>query len=116
KNGVPGLRWWPPRQAAGARSDLAAARRKLAPTGQEPGPARPGRRRRDMSTMEQGRPADAAPGAADLGAAVEEQMAKIVTELGAALGVLLTSLGTRSGLWAALAGVGPLTTGQEAAV
>src|SRR5689334_20037490 len=103
------------RQVAGARSDLAAARRKLAPTGQEPGPARPGRRRRDMSTMEQARPADVAPDAADLGAAAEEQMAKIVTELGAALGVLLTSLGTRSGLWAALAGAGPLTTAQVAA-
>jgi Methyltransferase domain/Rv2258c-like winged HTH domain len=39
----------------------------------------------------------------------------IVTELGAALGVLLTSLGTRSGLWAALAGAGPLTTADMAA-
>ena len=68
-----------------------------------------------MSTMEQARPADVAPDAAELGAAVEEQMAKIVTELGAALGVLLTSLGTRSGLWAALAGAGPLTTAQVAA-
>jgi SAM-dependent methyltransferase len=68
-----------------------------------------------MSTMEQARPADAAPDAADLGAAIEEQMAKIVTELGAALGVLLTSLGTRSGLWAALAGAGPLTTAEVAA-
>src|SRR5690349_15841381 len=47
--------------------------------------------------------------------AVEEQMGKIVTELGAALGVLLTSLGTRSGLWAALAGAGPLTTAEVAA-
>ena len=68
-----------------------------------------------MSTMEQARPADVAPDTADLGAAVEEQMTKIVTELGAALGVLLTSLGTRSGLWAALAGAGPLTTAQVAA-
>ncbi len=42
-------------------------------------------------------------------------MGKIVTELGAALGVLLTSLGTRSGLWAALAGAGPLTTAEVAA-
>ena len=65
-----------------------------------------------MSTMEQARPADVAPDTADLGAAVEEQMTKIVTELGAALGVLLTSLGTRSGLWAALAGAGPLTTAR----
>jgi SAM-dependent methyltransferase len=47
--------------------------------------------------------------------AVEEQMGKIVTELGAALGVLLTSLGTRSGLWNALAGAGPLTTAEVAA-
>ena len=68
-----------------------------------------------MSTMEQARQADVAPDTADLGAAVEEQMAKIVTELGAALGVLLTSLGTRSGLWAALAGAGPLTTAEVAA-
>src|SRR4029077_17596285 len=42
--------------------------------------------------------------------AVEEQMGKIVTELGAALGVLLTSLGTRSGLWGALGGEGTRTT------
>ena len=42
-------------------------------------------------------------------------MGKIVTELGGALGVLLTSLGTRSGLWAALAGAGPLTTEEVAA-
>ena len=57
-----------------------------------------------MSTMQQAPPAEA----------VEEQMGKIVTELGAALGVLLTSLGTRSGLWAALAGAGPLTTAEVA--
>jgi SAM-dependent methyltransferase len=48
-------------------------------------------------------------------AAVEAQMGKIVTELGAALGVLLTSLGVRSGLWAALAGAGPLTATEVAA-
>ncbi len=40
----------------------------------------------------------------DMSAAVEAQMGKIISELGGALGVLLTSLGTRSGLWAALAG------------
>ena len=51
----------------------------------------------------------------DMNAAVEAQMAKIMTELGGALGVLLTSLGTRSGLWAALAGAGPLTTEEVAA-
>ena len=59
-----------------------------------------------MSTMQQQAPS---------AEAVEEQMGKIVTELGAALGVLLTSLGTRSGLWAALAGAGPLTTADVAA-
>ena len=51
----------------------------------------------------------------DMGAAVDAQMGKIMTELGSALGVLLTSLGTRSGLWAALAGAGPLTTEEVAA-
>jgi SAM-dependent methyltransferase len=51
----------------------------------------------------------------DMNAAVEAQMGRIMTELGAALGVLLTSLGTRSGLWAALAGAGPLTTEEVAA-
>ena len=50
-----------------------------------------------------------------MSAAVEAQMGKIMTELGGALGVLLTSLGTRSGLWAALAGAGPLTTEEVAA-
>jgi SAM-dependent methyltransferase len=48
-------------------------------------------------------------------AAVEAQMGKIITELGGALGVLLTSLGTRSGLWAALADAGPLTGAEVAA-
>ncbi len=42
-------------------------------------------------------------------------MGKILGELGGALGVLLTALGTRSGLWAALAGAGPLTVEQVAA-
>lgn len=51
----------------------------------------------------------------DLSAAVDAQMGKIMTELGGALGVLLTSLGTRSGLWAALAGAGALTTEEVAA-
>jgi len=55
------------------------------------------------------------PADAGLSAAVEAQMGKILTELGAALGVLLTALGTRSGLWAALAGAGPLTVDQVAA-
>ena len=69
-----------------------------------------------MSTMQQTPPvAEPGPGTQDMDAAVEAQMGKIVTELGAALGVLLTSLGTRSGLWAALAGAGPLTTADVAA-
>ena len=70
-----------------------------------------------MNAMQQAPPAEpgAVPDAQEMSAAVEEQMGKIVTELGAALGVLLTSLGTRSGLWAALAGAGPLTTAEVAA-
>ena len=73
-----------------------------------------------MSTMQQQVPPMAAearttPDAEDMGAAVEAQMGKIVTELGAALGVLLISLGIRSGLWAALADAGPLTTADVAA-
>lgn len=48
------------------------------------------------------------------GAAVEAQMGKIVAELGGALGVFLTALGTRSGLWAALADAGPLTSVEVA--
>ena len=62
-----------------------------------------------MSTMEQQVQATAAD---DMEAAVEAQMGKIMTELGAALGVLLTSLGVRSGLWAALAGAGPLSAAE----
>ena len=57
-----------------------------------------------------GTPADA-----ETHAAVEAQMGKILIELGGALGVLLTALGTRSGLWSALAGAGPLTVDQVAA-
>jgi SAM-dependent methyltransferase len=70
-----------------------------------------------VSTMQQTPPpsAEPGPGAGDMDAAVEAQMGKIMTELGGALGVLLTSLGTRSGLWAALAGAGPLTTADVAA-
>jgi SAM-dependent methyltransferase len=71
-----------------------------------------------VSTTHQQTPPKAAPSGRDtddMGAAVEAQMGKIVTELGAALGVLLTSLGTRSGLWAALAGAGPVTTADVAA-
>jgi SAM-dependent methyltransferase len=48
-------------------------------------------------------------------AAVEEQLGKIMTDLGGALGLLLISAGTRAGLWRALAGAGPLTVEQAAA-
>ncbi len=48
----------------------------------------------------------------DMDAAVEAQMGKIMTELGDALGVLVTALGVRSGLWAALARAGPLTAAE----
>ena len=68
-----------------------------------------------MSTMEQQGVGADHHEPQDMDAAVEAQMGKIMTELGGALGVLLTSLGTRSGLWAALAGAGPLTTEEVAA-
>jgi hypothetical protein len=42
-------------------------------------------------------------------------MGRLMSDLGSSLGVVTISLGTRSGLWAALAGVGPLTVGQAAA-
>src|SRR6476469_5351532 len=74
-----------------------------------PGPTRARPKEPVMTTIEQQAPP------ADADAAVQAQMGKIVTELGAALGVLLTALGTRSGLWAALAGAGPLTVDQVAA-
>lgn len=47
--------------------------------------------------------------------AVEEVMGRIATDLGGALGTLLTALGTRSGLWGALAEAGPLTVDEVAA-
>ena len=68
-----------------------------------------------MSTVEQQGVGADQHASQDMDAAVEAQMGKIMTELGGALGVLLTSLGTRSGLWAALAGAGPLTTDEVAA-
>jgi len=68
-----------------------------------------------MSTTQEQVPTTAAQDTEELDAAVEAQLGKIVTELGAALGVLLTSLGTRCGLWAALAEAGPLTTAEVAA-
>ena len=64
-----------------------------------------------MTTIEQQAPT----AAAETHAAVEAQMGKILIELGSALGVLLTALGTRSGLWSALAGAGPRTVDQVAA-
>ena len=62
-----------------------------------------------MSTMEQ---QTNTASESDMDAAVEAQMGKIMTELGDALGVLVTALGVRSGLWAALAGAGPLTAAE----
>jgi SAM-dependent methyltransferase len=76
-----------------------------------PGPARVRPEENVVTTLEQQAP----PADAELNAAVEAQMGKILTELGSALGVLLTALGSRSGLWAALAGAGPLTVDQVAA-
>jgi ubiquinone/menaquinone biosynthesis C-methylase UbiE len=46
--------------------------------------------------------------------AVEGQLGKLMNDLGSSLEVLTISLGTRSGLWAALAGAGPLTVEQAA--
>jgi SAM-dependent methyltransferase len=45
---------------------------------------------------------------------VDEVMGKILGELGGSLGVLLNALGTRAGLWAAMAGEGPLTPADVA--
>jgi SAM-dependent methyltransferase len=53
-------------------------------------------------------------GGDELARAVEAQMAKLLTELGGTLGVLLISLGIRSGLWSALAGGGPMTSAEVA--
>lgn len=47
-------------------------------------------------------------------AAVEEYLGRLTADLGGTLGVLLTSLGTRHGLWRALAGAGPCTAEQVA--
>ncbi len=49
-----------------------------------------------------------------LESAVEQQMGRLAADLGSSLGVLLVSLGTRSGLWSALAGAGPLTVAEVA--
>src|SRR6476661_6549012 len=45
-------------------------------------------------------------------AAVEEYLGRLTADLGGTLGVLLTSFGTRHGLWRALAGAGPCTVEQ----
>ena len=42
-------------------------------------------------------------------------MGRLLADLGSSLGMLTISLGTRSGLWSALAGAGPLTVEQVAA-
>ena len=42
------------------------------------------------------------------------QMGKILERAGGSLGVLLNALGTRTGLWAAMAGAGPLTPAELA--
>lgn len=47
--------------------------------------------------------------------AVEEVIGRITADMGGALGMLLTALGTRSGLWEALAGAGPLTVDEVTA-
>lgn len=47
--------------------------------------------------------------------AVEAAMGKVTSDLASALGVLVSSLGTRHGLWRALAGAGPLTVQEVAA-
>ncbi len=62
-----------------------------------------------MTTIE----TDEAPEAVEQ--AIEEQLGRLTSDLGSSLGVLTISLGTRSGLWAALAGAGPLPVEQVAA-
>jgi len=45
---------------------------------------------------------------------VDDVMGQLVTELGASLGVLLTDLGLRSGIWEAMADAGPLSVKEIA--
>jgi Methyltransferase domain len=66
-----------------------------------------------MSTIHEAAPAETDM-TDEMTAAVEEQMGRLMVDLGGSLGVLLISLGTRSGLWAALADAGPLTAEQVA--
>jgi SAM-dependent methyltransferase len=50
----------------------------------------------------------------DMETALEQAMGRLVSDMGSSLGLLLVSLGTRSGLWAALAEAGPLRVEQLA--
>src|SRR5262249_14299967 len=70
-------------------------------------------RMRDLISRPSGRRCDMSTTAEEI--AVDEVMGRILADLGGALGVLLTALGTRSGLWAALAEPGPLTADEVAA-
>ncbi len=54
-------------------------------------------------------------GTIDLEQAAEEEMGRLVSDLASGLEIMLFSLGTRSGLWSALAGAGPLTSDEVAA-
>ncbi len=51
----------------------------------------------------------------DLEQAAEQEMGRLVSDLASGLEIMLFSLGTRSGLWSALAGSGPLTSDDVAA-
>lgn len=70
-----------------------------------------------MSTMERTAPPveETTTGAGGTAEAVDAQMDKLLTELGSSVGVLLISLGTRSGLWSVLAGAGAMTSADVAA-
>ncbi len=45
---------------------------------------------------------------------LDELMGRVIDELGAALGIGMVLIGERAGLWAALSGAGPLTSGELA--
>ena len=53
--------------------------------------------------------------AMDMEQATEEQMGRLVSDLASGMEIMLFSLGTRSGLWSALAGAGPLTSAEVSA-
>jgi SAM-dependent methyltransferase len=61
-----------------------------------------------MTTMEPG-------GSAELSEAIEAAMGKLTSDLACGLGVMLTSLGSRHGLWQALGSAGPLAAEDVAA-